>query len=362
MLGGQTITAQQVAHMSATHLSPLAEQLFSAQVQYFVARVSPTQFAKVVGAEVDDFFAEASSHTLKDYLPEEHVRYLALHYATSIPLSPNLAETLSDLVLRAYHHPKLDALTWGDLLDKQELGEFVDLALSLNAVRKLIRRFTRNRLVVNAVSDLVYRGITGFMGQSTAKAEQMASTIPGAGSMFKIGRSVVGRATSGFEKSAEENIKRYLSHNIRAIIKGSEARLEQAIESGALRNAILNNWDNVKSEKVASVRSYASEQDIKDALNSGVGFWQSFRQTPYVEEITNLCITLLYEYCADTPIATLLDELGISANFITTEINTAIAPVLEQWLQQGWVEAFFARQLLPFWQQADTEGWLVNNA
>jgi|GEM_PF-2364956 len=348
--------------MPSTTLSPLAQQLLAAQVKYFTARVSEAEFANAVAAEVDDFFQQAQHHTVGAYLPEEHIRQLALHYATRIPLSPELAERLTTVVLRAYHHPALDDLQWQDLLDEKELAEFVDLALSLNAVRKLIRRFTRNRLVVDAVSDLVYRGITGFMGQGTAKAEQMANTIPGAGSMFKLGRSVVGRATSGFEKSAEENIKRYLSHNIRAIIKGSETRLEQAIESGALRNAIISNWANVKTDKAASLREYASEKDIREAIASGVDFWQRFRQTPYMEETTNLCITLFYEYCADTPVANLLGELGISASFVSAEINTALAPVLAHWQQQGWVGAFFTRQLLPFWQQADAEGWLTQEA
>lgn len=345
--------------MPTTTLSPLAQQLLAAQVQYFTARVSEAAFADTVAAEVDNFFQQAQQHSVAAYLPKEHLRQLALHYATSIPLAPELAERLSTVVLRLYHHPALDDLQWQDLLDEKELAEFVDLALSLNAVRKLIRRFTRNRLVVDAVSDLVYRGITGFMGQGTAKAEQMANTIPGAGSMFKLGRSVVGRATSGFEKSAEENIKRYLSHNIRAIIKGSETRLEQAIDSGALRDAIISNWANVKTDKVASLREYASEEDIQEAIASGVNFWQRFRETPYIEEATNLCITLFYEYCGDTPVAALLDELGINANFLSTEISNALAPVLAHWQQQGWVEAFFIRQLLPFWQQADAEGWLT---
>lgn len=346
--------------MSATTLSPLAQQLFHAQVNYFVTRVSTEQFSQVVEAEVQDFYTKASTHTVRDYLPEDHVRFMALHYNTSIPISPDLADSLSNIALRVYHHPKLDELRWRDLLDKKELTEFVDLVLSLNAFRKLIRRFTRNLLVVNAVSDLIYRGITGFMEQGTAKAEQMASSIPGAGSMFKLGRSVVGKATSGFEKSAEENIKRYLSHNISAIIKGSETRLEQAIESGALRDAIISNWDNIKNEKVASLREYASEQDIKEAIASGINFWQEFRETPYVEEITNLGVTLFYEYCAEIPVAELLQELSIDETFATREINLAIAPLLEHWQQQGWVKDFFERQLLPFWQQADNEGWLAS--
>lgn len=344
----------------STTLSPLAQQLFDAQVHFFTQRTQE-QLAPLIELEVNDFFAKAETTTFADWLPKETALPLVNFYLKDIPLSDELAERLYRVAMRVYQHPRLDDLCWGDLIDENELGELIDLALSLQSLHLVIRRVARNRLVIDAVSDMMYNAIAGFVSQSTAKAGQMASSIPGAGSMFKLGKSVVGRATSGFEKSAEDNIKRYISGNIKSIVTSSEKRLQKAIDDGRVKNALLSNWKNVKNQPLASLKDYASEEDIHQSIDGAVTFWRKFRETPYLGNMIEYFSDALYQHLHEVPLKELCDDAGISAAFVSQELNRVFAPLLKHWHQQGWIHAFYERQLLPFWEHVDQEAWFAKD-
>jgi len=343
--------------MSTTTLSPLAQQLFEAQVQFFTQQTEQ-QLGALIDLEVNDFFTKAATTTCADWLPQDIALPLANYYLKDIPLSDELAERLHRIAMRVYQHPRLEEVCWGDLLDEKELGELIDLTLSLKSLHLVMRRVARNRLVIDAVSDMMYNAIAGFVSQSTAKAGQMASNIPGAGSVFKLGKSVVGRATSGFEKSAEDNIKRYISSNIKGIVTSSEKRLQKAIDDGRVKNALLSNWKNVKNQPLASLKDYASEEDIHQSISGAITFWHEFRESPYLGNIIDYVSDAIYQHLHKVPLKELLDDAGIDASFASQELNRTLAPVLKHWHQQGWVQAFYERQLLPFWIQADQQAWL----
>lgn len=343
-----------------TALTPLAQQLLDAQVQYFTQRVQQ-QLPELIHSEVNDLFIKAETHTLADWVPKEKLLPLINYYLKDIPLSEDLAERIHSICMRVYHHPRFDEICWGDLINEKELGELIDLTLSLQGLHILLRRVARNRLVIDAISDMMYSGTAGFVSQGTAKAEQMASSIPGAGSVFKLGKSVVGRATSSFEKSAEDNIKRYISSNIKSIVEGSEKRLQKAINDGRVKKALLDNWKNVKDQPLASLKDYASEQDILQSIEGSITFWQDFRRSPYLANIVEYLSDALYQYIDSVPVATLLQDTGITKEFINEELNRILTPLLAHWHSLGWIDAFFQRQLAPFWEQASQEGWLAPN-
>ncbi|SRR5690554_517876 len=342
----------------STTLSPLAQQLFEAQVQYF-SNKTQEQLGTLISLEVDAFFTKAESTTFADWLPKSVVLPLVNYYVKDMPLSDELAGRLHSVAMRVYQHPRLEEVCWGDVIDEKELGELIDLALSLKSLHLVVRRVARNRLVIDAISDMMYNAITGFVSQSTAKAGQMASNIPGAGSVFKLGKSVVGRATSGFEKSAEDNIKRYISSNIKSIVTSSEKRLQKAIDDGRLKNALLSNWKNVKNQPLASLKDYASEKDIQQSIEGAVTFWHQFRESPYLTNIIEYLSDAVYDYLHKVPAKELLDEVGISAPFITQELDRIMAPILEHWHQQGWIQDFYERQLRPFWEHAQKEALIT---
>ncbi len=340
-----------------TALTPLAQQLFTAQVEYFVARTQD-HLLEAITQEVQDFFGKAQETTLSTWLPQQQCLTLLTYYLCEYPLEDELVAQLETFILRLYQHPRLESTTWGELINDTELEEFIDVALSLRGLHLIVRRVSRNRWVTNAISDMLYRGITGFVSQGTARAEQMASSIPGAGSMFKLGKSVVGRTTSGFSKSAEDNIKRYINANIRSIIKSSEKRLQTAIDDGHVKSALLQSWQQVKHQPLSSLREYASEEDLKAALQGGMDFWEQLRQSEYFQQLLERIVGIVYDYVDSKPLGEWLLLLGISEASLSTELHRIASPTLAHWHSQGCIQAFFERQLIPFWEHACEAGWL----
>src|SRR5690606_10781310 len=181
--------------------------------------------------------------------------------------------------------------------------------------QRLISEIAGSPLTINLISDMLYRGIQGFISQGT----NMAGSIPGASSMLKLGKSVVSKAAPGLEKSAEQNIKKYIAHNTRSIIRQSEKRLEKAIESGEFRQAMLDFWDEIKEQKVATLRRYVTRDELEDAMVTGLEAWKQFRATRYFGNLLDAGVDFFFEKYGDTALDKLIGEMGVDKKMILDE-------------------------------------------
>src|SRR5690625_7228490 len=90
-----------------TALTPLAQQLFTAQVEYFVARTQD-HLLEAITQEVQDFFGKAQETTLSTWLPQQQCLTLLTYYLCEYPLEDELVAQLETFILRLYQHPRLE--------------------------------------------------------------------------------------------------------------------------------------------------------------------------------------------------------------------------------------------------------------
>lgn len=323
-----------------------AEQLLNAQVDYLISQLDPKQFKKLAKEEIDIAFKVMKTLRLNDVVSAEQVRHTARRYAVEMDISGAIPELIGEIADRLYNHPGHDKNSFEDLISDQEVAELLDVVLEMDALRqRLISEIAGSPLTINLISDMLYRGIQGFITQGT----NMAGSIPGASSMLKLGKSVVSKAAPGLEKSAEQNIKKYIAHNTRSIIRQSEKRLEKAIESGEFRQAMLDFWDEIKEQKVATLRRYVTRDELEDAMVTGLEAWKQFRATRYFGNLLDAGVDFFFEKYGDTALDKLIGEMGVDKKMILDEALRYAPPIIEVLKERGILQDTLRRRLEGFW-------------
>lgn len=332
-----------------------AEQLLNAQIAWVMAQLDEKEFKKLLKEEVNQFFKVAKSLKLNDVVSAEKVRVTARRYAIEMDISGAIPELIGEIADRLYNHPGHDKNSFEDLITDQEVAELLDVALEMQALRqRLISEIGGSPLTLNLISDMLYHGIQGFVSQGTNMAGNMAGNIPGASSLLKLGKSAVSRAAPGLEKSAETSIKKYIAHNTRSIIRQSEKRLEKAVESGELRQGILDFWDEIKEEKVASLRRYITRDELEDVMVTGLEAWKQFRETRYFGNLLDAGVDFFFHKYGDTTLDKLVGEMGVTKKMVNDEIMHYAPDIIAVLKEKGILEETLRRRLSPFWYADST--------
>lgn len=328
-----------------------AEQLLEAQVAFHTAQLTGRGFRKLVKEEIDNFYAVGKDLKLQEMVSADQIRQTARKYAIEMPIPAVIPELIGEIADHIYNHPSHDRNTFADLIDDREVREILDVILEMKALRqRIISEIGGSRLTVNLISDMLYRGIRGFVLEGT----NMASTIPGASSMMKLGKSMMNKAAPGLEKGAETSIKKYISHNTRQIIQATERRLEKSIEKGELEKAVLNFWDEIKDEQVATLRRYVAEEEIEDIMVTGLEFWKQFRKTRYLNAMIDAGIDFFFEKYGDSSLVELLEELGITPDMVLDDAMHYAPSIIKDLKKRGILQDTLRRRLAPFYADEKT--------
>ncbi|WP_111656995.1 hypothetical protein [Isoalcanivorax indicus] len=328
-----------------------ADQLMNAQIAWIIAQLDKKTLTKIVREEVDLAFKAAKTLTLNEVVSVDTVKATARRYAIDMDISGAIPELIGEIADRLYNHPGHDKNSFEDLISDQEVAELLDVALEMKALRqRLISEIGGSPLTLNLISDMLYRGIQGFINQGT----NMAGSIPGASSLLKLGKSAVSKAAPGLEKSAESSIKKYIAHNTRSIIRQSEKRLEKTIESGEFRQAVLDFWDEIKEQKVASLRRYVTRDELEDAMVTGLEAWKQFRATRYFGNLLDAGVDFFFQKYGETSLDKLVKEMGVTKKMVSDEIMHYAPQAIDALNEKGLIEAALRRRLTPFWHADST--------
>lgn len=324
-----------------------AEQLLEAQVDHMVAQLTGASFKKLVKEEVDHFFKVAATIRLNEMVSADQIKTTARKYTVEMPISAAIPELMGEIADRIYNHPGHDNNSFADLVHDREVRDAVEVILEMGELRqRLMSEIGGSALTLNLISDMLYRGIRGFVMEGT----NMAGNIPGASSMMKFGKSMMSKAAPGLEKTAETSIKKYISHNTRTIIRHTEKRLEKSIESGEFEKAVMEFWDEFKDQKIGELRRYMTRDELEDLLVTGLEIWQQVRQTRYFNALLDEGIQFFFDKYGDTPLDELIGEMGVTRKMIIDDANHYAPHIIKELKKRGILQDTLRRRLATFWE------------
>jgi hypothetical protein len=150
----------------------------------------------------------------------------------------DLSESIHQLALKSKH-------TVSDFLNEESFNDIADKLIEQKEIRnKLIKDIVNNPFYGEMIADTLYDGIKSFAAQSGPSNETVG------GSLFNLGKGILGAALSGVSDTIDKNIKKFISENLQKSIAKSEQTLKDKLSDAQLRKMAKNIWDKLEDTKV----------------------------------------------------------------------------------------------------------------
>jgi len=92
----------------------------------------------------------------------------------------------------------------------------------------------------------------------------------------------------------------------------------------------------------------------------GYDEWRRLRQTEYIQRLIYTGIDVFFDAYEDTPIADLLDDVGITRAHMLAEIERFAPKAIKLLDDRGYIRDWLTRQLSPFYESEATLKMMEN--
>lgn len=307
----------------------LADALLKAHVQFVVERLQGDALQAWLEHELDALLVDAGKLKLEEAVTRQMIKDTARTYAVELEIAGSLPELVGDIARALYAHEIHAQTRLADLASTTHVYELTDIALGLRTLReKIINGVLSSPVYRSFASDLLYRGIVGYLTQNS-----MTRRIPGADSVMRIGKNMLSKASPGLEASIEDGLRKYIERSIEATSGRSAELLRSSLEDEPLRALVLDIWDRMKTQRVDQLRDDIGSRDIEELFVAGYEFWLDLRRTPFYATMIDTGIDVFFDKYGSATLRELLDELGITRELMLREAMryaTHVVPVLKR--------------------------------
>lgn len=336
----------------AKDVDQTAGALLEAHVAFLVEELTGDGFAALLEEEIGQVLQDATRLTVNEVVSPEQIRTTALKYAVEFEPSGAIPELVGDIARQIYDHPGHDESTLNDLLSDAQFNEFLDKALEMKDLRdRVIHEAVTNPVYEALISDITYQSILGYMTENP-----VTRNVPGAQSMMKLGKNVVGKAGG---EALEKNLKAYIGKNLKPLLRESEHFLQNQMDEQRLRETAHEIWDGLKSYRISAFRDYLSQRDVEEFFVIGYEYWKSLRKTEYYASWIDTGVNFFFEKYGDSTLSELLDEVGITREMIVEDALRFAPGILQVLREKGLLEETLRRHLARFYHSEQVRSILA---
>lgn len=337
-----------MAKKAAAKLSNKAQALLDAQTAWWLDRLDAKALSPWLKAEIDAVLADAAKLKLEEVVSRRDVQAVALQYAADLEPHGAIPELVGDVARTVQAHPAQKKTKLTELMPDKHFREWLDKILELHAARDaLIHSALANPVVSAVAGDLIFRGISGYLAQNN-----LTKSIPGASSVLKLGKSMLAKATPRLDAAIESTLRKYIQQSLDATLRESEQSLKTLMTDQLLRESALEIWASLKGQTVAQVRSTISTEDVEDLFVIGYEHWRALRKTPYYAAMIESGINAFFDKYGNSPLTTLLDEMGVTKALILKDLLRFGEPALAALKKKKLLDGMIRRLLEPFYASA----------
>lgn len=345
-----------MAKKAAVKLGGKAQALLDAQVAWWLEQLDGKALEPWLKVEIDAVLADAAKLKLEEVVSRANVQAVARQYAAELEPHGAIPELVGEIALALQAHPVQKKTKLVELMPDKHFSEWLDKILELHAARDAIIHAALSNPVVSAVAgDLIYRGISGYLGQSS-----LTKNIPGASSMLKLGKSMLAMATPKLDAAIEATLRKYIQQSLDATLRESEHSLKTLLTDQLLRESALEIWASLKGQTVAEVRRTVTASDIEELFVIGYEHWRSVRKSSYYGAMIDAGIAAFFDKYGKTALNVLLDEMGVSREMILKDLLRFGVPALAALKKKKLLEALVRRWLEPFYSSAAAKKLLAD--
>ncbi|MBF4999848.1 hypothetical protein IRT45_22150 [Nocardia sp. BSTN01] len=331
-----------------TAAQDVAAKLLDAQVDYLLAEVTGDRFAEVVARDVDDVLAVADTIVFRDVVSVDDARQTVRTVVNRIGGSPVLQDSVAVFADAIYDNiAENNDYTLGDVVDREPVEALLEKIFGMHqAQERLLERLTESPLVATAASKFVDKLIDDFMESN----RQMASKVPGVGSLVSFGTNAAKSARKAAEKASSGTfIGDMAGKGAMFALKRTNNAIREMLRDAPVHGAAMEFWDLHAGEPVSGLRDYLTQADLRELALLVHRIVVTSRDKEYVGVLLDECVDVFFTKYGDHTLGALLPELGLSADDIRTEILRYGPAVVEAAKRNGVLAKLIRERLEPFY-------------
>ncbi|MBF6148324.1 hypothetical protein [Nocardia nova] len=331
-----------------TAAQDIAAKLLDAQVDYLLAEVTGDRFAEVVARDVDDVLAVADTIVFRDVVSVDEARQTVRTVVNRMGGSPVLQDSVAVFADAIYDNiAENNDYTLGDVVDREPVEALLEKIFGMHqAQERLLERLTESPLVATAASKFVDKLIDDFMESN----RQMASKVPGVGSLVSFGTNAAKSARKAAEKASSGTfIGDMAGKGAMFALKRTNNAIREMLRDAPVHGAAMEFWDLHAGEPVSGLRDYLTQADLRELALLVHRIVVTTRDKEYVGVLLDECVDVFFTKYGDHTLGALLPELGLSADDIRTEILRYGPAVVEAAKRNGVLAKLIRERLEPFY-------------
>ena len=324
-------------------MHPKAEQLLQTQLQFILNQLQSEQ---TVVEETNALFAHLADKTIEQLISQDHLQTLISTQALDYPLQAHFTDQVVAQIQFALNHESNQQVNVADLVPEDSVEIVAQYLSSQKDHREaFIHRIFSNPAYAQMLSQTISHAINDYMENN-----MIAKKMPGMGSLMKMGKNVLERAT---DSNLDSALQGYLSKNINNLIAVSEKMANKHLNDQQVYQLIQQGWQSIAKQPVSTINEYISGDGIGNAAQVVSRTWDSLRSSEYIATQVKDGINHWYSNNKQHTLGKILLDLNVDASLIEQELKLAVMPVIHQVIKDGYAAKRIESQLRAFYESSE---------
>ncbi|MAG80940.1 MULTISPECIES: hypothetical protein [unclassified Limnobacter] len=344
-----------MAKTNADQPKDLASQLLEAEVGFWLQNLKGKKFQALLADELNHVLARLEHIRLRDAVDESKVKATARRYAVEMEIGGAIPELFGEIANRIFEFPASRTTKIGEVVSDSIATEFIEKIFEQNGVLDHAVTNIRNSTPFrHFLSDVIFTVLKGYVFEQNNLMK--FSTV--ASSTRKV-REWLSTKAPDLSEGLEERVRNLMESGV----KGSLEMVDETLDNEQYRETAMNSalafWDVVREWPLTAYRDYLTEQDLQEFMVLGYEFWLEFRNTEYLKSCIDLGVDFFFEKYGEQSLQDLLDDIGISHEMITDELDNYIPDLAALLIKEGLAESFLRRNLQRFYSSKKVQDLLA---
>jgi hypothetical protein len=322
----------------------------------------------MIEADLQASMRDASRLTLNDVVTPAMIKATAKRYACDLELNMAVPELAGEIARVVHSHPSHRSTRLHDVLPDRHFEAIIDKLLELSDLRsRVLNDLATHPGYAEAVASSVMGFVRGWVGvESTVPAsgrgkkagKSKASALlrrPADASLRMIRERLFDQVLPGLDSALEDYVRDWVAQGLRSIADEGSRWLNDDTTISMARDIVLDVWEELRVRPVSDFMSAVSAIDVEDFIVIAYEYWHSLRDAEAYKVFIDAGIDAFFEKYGEVSLFDLLDEIGITREYMVAEalqFGPHVASALDE---RGMLEPIVRRQLQGFYRSGEVE-------
>lgn len=321
------------------------KKIYDAHVQFELEQFDKKHIKSNIKEDVHAVFKWLEKVTLNDITSADDVKAFLKRNVKHYELSDEQRDYAKDLAKHIHDHAKKSKHTVSSYITEKRFFEISEKLIAQKEWREeMIEKIAHNPVYGEIIADTLYDGIKQFMQQSGPSNESVG------GSLFNIGKGLLGAALSGVQDNIDSTVKKFIAANLSKTLQKSEQNLKDRFSEPKLRLMSKTIWNKIHDVKISDYAKKIKTKDINEGLDIAEQVAGDILKNTTTEEISDFVLDHFFDYVGDKNITQLLEENGVTMEKVIKETEAFAIPVIEKARKDGFLQERIEARLSKFYK------------